>query len=82
MIVLFSTVLQARIQKILNRGRNCINYQAEPGGANLFFGLTYKGERGAPGDLYGKSAPVLGDRSEYDRLLGNAITAFLSNDIA
>ena len=29
-------------------GANCINYQSEPGrgGANLFFGLTYKGKQG------------------------------------
>ena len=27
-------------------GANNINYQTEPGGANLFFGLTYKGEQG------------------------------------
>ena len=27
-------------------GGACINHQAEPGGANLFFCLTYKGEQG------------------------------------
>ena len=45
-------------------GANSINYQTEPGrggGANLFFGLTYKGERGgrAPGAPPSKSAPEL-----------------------
>ena len=41
-------------------GANCINYQSEPGrgGANLFFGLTYKGEQGAcAGCAPSKSAP-------------------------
>ena len=27
-------------------GVNSMNYQTEAGGANLFFGLTYKGEQG------------------------------------
>ena len=27
-------------------GANSKNHQTEPGGANLFFGLTYKGEQG------------------------------------
>ena len=27
-------------------GANSINYQTEPGGANLFFSLAYKGEQG------------------------------------
>ena len=34
-------------ENIKTWGRNCINYQAEPGGANLFCCLTYKGEQGA-----------------------------------
>ena len=28
-------------------GANSINYQTEPGGANLYFCFTYKGEPGA-----------------------------------
>ena len=39
-------------------GANGKNYQTEPGGANLFFGLTYKGEQGAcAGCAPSKSAP-------------------------
>ena len=40
---------QARIQKMLNRGRKLYKlseWTGEGGGANLFFGLTYKGEQG------------------------------------
>ena len=39
-------IIRRGSRKYWTGGRNCINYQAEPGGANLFFGLTYKGKQG------------------------------------
>ena len=44
--VCFAPTSGADPENVEPGGANSNNYQTEPGGANLFFGLTYKGEQG------------------------------------
>ena len=58
-LFLFAYRSGADLENVEPGGENSINYQTEPGGANVFFGLTYKGEQGAcVACAPSKSAPV------------------------
>ena len=56
---------------MLNRGRKQLKYQTKPRGANVLFGLIYKGEQGAcAGCAPSKSAPEICHKAKLiDRML-------------